>query len=180
MLKRIAFLCRTFVLSKETFHVTCFIFDRIEANIIIYNFLMLMIFAVILCYLQLGSSKWKGTWKFRPGAHFSKVPRGFRARKAIRKTTTCLFGKAGLFICCIGNKSKNNCKVSCLETPSFWRYKEYYVTRNAPEKFRDFRETGSWTGFKPWPLRCPCSALPELSYQANWEVHNLRAYHRPT
>ena len=29
-------------------------------------------------------------------------------------------------------------KVSCLETPSFWRYKENHVTRNAPERFRDF------------------------------------------
>ena len=27
--------------------------------------------------------------------------------------------------------------------PLFWRYKENYVTWNAPEKFRDFRETGS-------------------------------------
>ena len=54
-----------------------------------------------------------------PGARFSKVPKTFRARKAIRKTTTCLLCKAGLFICCKGNKNKNNCKVSCLETPSF-------------------------------------------------------------
>ena len=80
------------------------------------------------------------------GARFLKVPRTFRARKAIRKTTTRLFCKAGLFICCKGNKNKSNCKVSCLETPSFLRYKENYVTRNTPEKFRDFRETGprSW------------------------------------
>ena len=76
------------------------------------------------------------------GARFSKVPRTFRARKAIRKTTTCLFCKAGLLICCKGNKNKNNCKVSFLETPSFWRYKENYDTRNTPEKFRHFRETG--------------------------------------
>ena len=41
-----------------------------------------------------------------------------------------------------GRKIKSNCKVSCPETPSFWKYKENYVTRNAPEKFRDFRETG--------------------------------------
>ena len=82
--------------------------------------------------------------KILSGARFSKVPRTFRARKAIRKITTCLFCKAGLFICCKGNKSKNNGKVSCLETPSFWRYKENYVTRNTPEKFRDFRETGPW------------------------------------
>ena len=81
-----------------------------------------------------------------PGARFSKVPRTFRARKAIRKTTTCLFYKAGLLICCKGNKNKNNCKVSCLETPSFWRYKENYVTRNTPEKFRDFRATGPCSG----------------------------------
>ena len=76
------------------------------------------------------------------GPCFSKVPRTLRARKAIRKSTTCLFCKAGLFICCKGNKNKNNCKVSCLETPSFWRYIENYVTRNTPEKFRDFWETG--------------------------------------
>ena len=76
------------------------------------------------------------------GARFSKVPRTFRARKAIRKATTYLFYKGGLLICCKGNKNKNNCKVSCLETPSFWRYKENYVIRNTPEKFRDFRETG--------------------------------------
>ena len=54
-----------------------------------------------------------------PGARFSKVPKTFRARKAIRETPTCLICKAGLFICCIGNKNQNNCKVSCLETPSF-------------------------------------------------------------
>ena len=85
-------------------------------------------------------------------SRFSKVPRTFRARKAIRKTTTYLFCKAGLLICCKGNKNKNNCKVSCLETPSFWRYKENYVTRNKPEKFRDFRETGP-TQFLTSPKR---------------------------
>ena len=78
----------------------------------------------------------------RPGARFSRIPRTFRARKAIRKITTCLFCKADLFTCCKGNKNNNNGKVSCLETPSFWRYKENYVIRNTPEKFRDFRETG--------------------------------------
>ena len=89
--------------------------------------------------------------KQAPGARFSKVPRTFRARKAIRKTTTRLFCKAGLFICCKGNKNKSNCKVSCLETPSFLRYKENYVTRNTPEKFRDFRETGPWGPFLESP-----------------------------
>ena len=89
-------------------------------------------------------------FKFVPllsGARFSKVPRTFRARKAIRKTTTYLFCKVGLLICCKGNKNKNNCKVSFLETPSFWRYKENYVTRKTPEKCRDFRETGPRAGW---------------------------------
>ena len=54
-----------------------------------------------------------------PGARFSKVPRTFRARKAIRNSTTCLFCKPGLFICCKGNKNKNNFEVSFLETPLF-------------------------------------------------------------
>ena len=34
-----------------------------------------------------------------------------------------------------------SCKISLLETPSFWRYKENYVARNSLEKFRDFQET---------------------------------------
>ena len=82
--------------------------------------------------------------KICPGARFSKVPKTLRARKAVRKSPTHLFCKSGLFICCKGNKNENNFKVSCLETLSFSRYKENYVTRNAPEKFRDFRETGPW------------------------------------
>ena len=56
-------------------------------------------------------------WGLGPGARFSKVPKPFRARKAIHKSPTRLFCEAGLFICCKGNKNVNNCKVSCLETP---------------------------------------------------------------
>ena len=40
------------------------------------------------------------------GPRFSKVPRTFRARKAIRKITTCLFCKARFFMWCKGNKTK--------------------------------------------------------------------------
>ena len=88
-------------------------------------------------------SPWPQGFPFSPGARFSKVLKPFRALKVIHKTPTRLFCEAGLFICCKGNKNVNNCKVSCLETPLFWRYKENYVTRKAPEKLRDFRETGS-------------------------------------
>ena len=86
----------------------------------------------------------------RPGARFLKVPNFFRARKDIRKTPTRVFGEAALFISCKGNKNENNCKVSCLETPSFCRYKENDVTRkfsgllrNRPQAMYD---TGSCFG----------------------------------
>ena len=69
-----------------------------------------------------------------------------KSRKAICKTPTWLFRKAGLFICCKGDKNKNKCEVSCLETSSLRLYKENYVTQNTPEKFRDFRETGPRPG----------------------------------
>ena len=85
-----------------------------------------------------------GTFEKRaPGTRFSKVLKTFRDLKAIRKTLTRLFCEAGLFIFCKANKNENNFKISCLETPLFLRYKENYVTRNAPGKFRDFRETSS-------------------------------------
>lgn len=76
-----------------------------------------------------------------PGTSFSKVLRTFRARKAIHKTPTRLFSKAGLFITCKGEKIQITAQVSSPETPWFLRYKEDYATRNAPKKFRDFRET---------------------------------------
>ena len=87
------------------------------------------------CRLNCNDRYWTAN-RQGPGARFSKVPRTLRA---IRKSTTCLFCKAGLFRRCKGNK--NNCKVSCLEKPSFWRYKENHAIWNAPVKFRDFRET---------------------------------------
>ena len=48
---------------------------------------------------------WRRGGRNRPGMRFSKDPKTLRARKAIRKTPTRLFCKAGLFICCIGNKN---------------------------------------------------------------------------
>ena len=59
---------------------------------------------------------------FVNGTNQTKTKKGpfleSRARKAISKTTTYLFCKAGLLICFKGNKNKNNCKVSCFETHS--------------------------------------------------------------
>ena len=52
-----------------------------------------------------------GTFESRaPGACFSKGPKAFRVRKAIRKTPAHLFCKVGLFRCCKGNKRLSNCK----------------------------------------------------------------------
>ena len=82
------------------------------------NFKVLLIFLTLKTWLKVSFSE-QTDCSLTTGAHFSKVPRTFRARKAIRKTTTCLFCKAGLLICCKGNKNNNKGKVSCLETPSF-------------------------------------------------------------
>ena len=38
------------------------------------------------------------------GALFSEVPKTLRARKAIRRTPSCIFCKAGLFMCFRGSK----------------------------------------------------------------------------
>ena len=81
-----------------------------------------------------------GTAYQLPRARFSKVPKTFRFRKAIRKTPTRLFCKAGLFICCEGDKNHNNCKVSCLRRDAFFLKKRQLSPEMRP---KDFRETGS-------------------------------------
>ena len=49
--------------------------------------------------------------KCGPGALFSKVPKTFRARKAICEIANRLFWKADLLTCFQGYKKKNNCEV---------------------------------------------------------------------
>ena len=52
--------------------------------------------------------QWINTTTFEqlgPVARFSKVPKTLRARKVVPKTPTRSFYKAGLFICCKGEKS---------------------------------------------------------------------------
>ena len=46
-----------------------------------------------------------------PGARFSKVPKTFRARKAICEVANHLFWRADLLTCFQGNKKKNNREV---------------------------------------------------------------------
>ena len=75
------------------------------------------------------------------GSRFSKVPRTVRARKASCQTVIRLFWKADLLI-----SFKEDCEVWWLRTSALRRYKGNCGTRNRPEKFRDFWETGprSW------------------------------------
>ena len=63
--------------------------------------------------------KVSGLLRNGPQGPVSRKSRKLRIRKAIRKTPTRLFCKAGPLICCKGNKNQNICKVSRLETPSF-------------------------------------------------------------
>ena len=83
-----------------------------------------------------------------------EVPKTFRAWKAIRKTAIRLFCKVGLFICCKG--------------PWLWRY---YVTRNAPEKCRDFRETGPWPHHIQTPLATAINSLAISPKPVHWQSH---------
>ena len=79
---------------------------------------------------------------------FGRVSQKSRKRFEPEKTFVTLrpaFSvKLGFSYVVKGINNHYNCKVSCPETPWFWRYKENYVTRNAPEKFRDFCETDPW------------------------------------
>ena len=54
---------------------------------------------------EIGPKSFGSFEKQATGARCSKVPKTLRARKAIRKTPTRLFRKAGLFICCKGDKN---------------------------------------------------------------------------
>ena len=78
---------------------------------------------------------------------FLEVLRTFRAQKAIRKITTCLFCKADLFICRKGNKNKNNCKVSCLGRLGFEDTKRIMSPEILPKSFGTFEKRA--TDYKP-------------------------------
>ena len=67
----------------------------------------------------MSSEKFRDVREKGPRGPFLESPENFSGQKAIRNTPTCLFCKAVFFICCKGNNNKNNCEVSCLETPSF-------------------------------------------------------------
>ena len=70
-----------------------------------------------------------------------------------------------------GIKIKISAKFRCIETPLLWRYKGNYVTRNAPEKFRDFRETGPGSHwFKGWiGFFNPLTATPTQQLDRFWK-----------
>ena len=111
----------------------------------------------------------------KPGARFSKVPRTFRVRKASCQTAIRLFWKADLFTCFNYKKNQGDCEVWRPRTSALRRYKRNCGTRNRPEKFRDFWETGPWTEFDP-DLYDTGAELPQFSYQAKWELVDIWIY----
>ena len=74
------------------------------------------------------------------GARFSKVPKTFLARKAIRKTPTAYSVKLVFSLCFKGNENLNNCKVSCLKTPSFKGTKRIMSPEMRPKRFGTFEK----------------------------------------
>ena len=81
--------------------------------------------------IQYKNTRWPVSRKFRK--HFGPEKPFVKLRTA---------NSAGLVFSCVvnGNTTEKHCKVLCLETPSFRRYKENYVTRNAPESFGTFEK----------------------------------------
>ena len=72
------------------------------------------------------------------GARFSKVPRTFRARKAIRKITTCLFCKARFFCDVKGIKLKINAKFRASTRLRFEDTKRIMSPEIRPKNFGTF------------------------------------------
>ena len=93
-----------------------------------------------------GNDMWSLRPLTKPGARFSKVPKTFRARKAICEIANRLFWKADLLTCFKGNKKKNNFEVWWIKCFPFLSYKGMCDTRKWPVKFRDFWETAPRTG----------------------------------
>ena len=80
---------------------------------------------------------------WRPVTRFSKVPKTCPVRKAIRKTLTRSFCKAGLFICCKGNKTGTQYYYYLLLLLLLLLYYYYYyvsgLSRNGLRKGTTFR-----------------------------------------
>ena len=85
--------------------------------------------------------------KQAPGARFSKVPKTFRARKAIRKTTTYLLCKAGLFIRCKGNKNKITAKFRASRRLRFEDTKRIMAPETRPKSFGTFEKQAPVKGW---------------------------------
>ena len=75
-----------------------------------------------------------------PGACFSKVPKTFRVRKAIRKTPTCLFCKAGLSYVVKGIKIQITAKFRASRRLSFEDTKRIMSPEIRPKSFGTFEK----------------------------------------
>jgi len=78
-----------------------------------------------------------------PGPCFSKVPRTLRARKAIRKSTTCLFCKAGLSYVVKGIKTKITAKFRASRRLRFEDTKRIMSPEIRPKSFGTFEKQAS-------------------------------------
>ena len=87
------------------------------------------------------------------GARFSKVPKTFRAVKTFPKLRPAYSVNLVFSFVAKGIKIKTIAKFRAFES---------YVTRNAPEKVRDFRKTGPWPELlKTWLV------LASVNYHGN-------------
>ena len=84
-----------------------------------------------------------GTFEKRaPGICFTKVSKTFRYRKASCQIAICVFWKAALLTCFECKKNQEDCEIWWLRNTALLRCNGNCGTRNRPENFRDFWETG--------------------------------------
>ena len=79
---------------------------------------------------------------------FLKSPENFSARKAIRKTTTCLFCKAGLFLVVEEINIKITAKFRALRRLRFEDTKRIMSPDIRPKRFGTFKKQAPGTTFR--------------------------------
>ena len=112
-----------------------------------------------------------------PGARFSKVPRTFRARKAIRKITTCLFCKTGLFICCKVMKIKITSKFRASRRHRFEDTKRNMSPEIRPKSFGSFEKQAPGT-VCDWRTKqqmiqykqCTLTQITQMTVESNYVI----------
>ena len=82
--------------------------------------------------------------------------------------------KAGLFICCKGNKNQNNCKVSSLETPSFLKIQRELRHRQCAWKVLGLSRNRPLTHINLFNTKFECFTHVTPQFLSNLTFHSFQ------